>query len=125
MESLANSDFFHAKQSMTNNTTIKMNNSNTKADDAQAITKQEEVRREEAESLPVYSITVKTSSLRRPKSTTFSDWRGQISRPRSSGRKSGLKIDFSPLVRPKSTPYFDIKQDKKSSDVKVNKFNLI
>ena len=70
------------------------------------------------ETLPVYSITLKTQSLRRPKSTTFSDWRGQISGPRSAGLKSGLGSggglrlgEFSPMKRPKSTPYFDIKID--------------
>jgi hypothetical protein len=69
------------------------------------------------ETLPVYSITLKTPSLRRPKSTTFSDWRGQISGPRSAGLKSGLGSgglrlgEFSPIKRPKSTPFFDIKID--------------
>ena len=74
--------------------------------------------------LPVYSITLKTPSLRRrPKSTTFSDWRGQISAPRSAGRKSGIRLmmsgsvsgggygENSPVKRPKSTSFFDIKID--------------
>ena len=80
-----------------------------KADAEQTIAIPEEVKQEVVvEQVPVYSITVKTPSLRRPKSTTFSDWRGQISRPVSAGKKSGLKLD---IKRPKSTPFLNTMQD--------------
>lgn len=36
---------------------------------------------------PIYSITVKNPS-RRPKSTSYTDWRGQISRPQTERKKS-------------------------------------
>ena len=123
MESLSNSEYFLPQQKNNISTNTDTNYLPVDVNNFQNSQKADEMREEDTSTLPVYSITVKTPNLRRPKSTTFSDWRGQISRPRSSGRKSGLRIDFSPVKRPKSTPYFDIKQENKnqarSGDVKV------